>query len=416
MNDEELEYNGEESEFVQVEIDKNAVLSDIQLKNINEVVVKPRKKRKSKTNTSDISSMTEDETFEASPDDVKELYDELYNFLEKTTDLKLDTGVKDILPTGIDLVDGILGGGFASGALNVVIGPPGSGKSMFVGQFLGNIQKKYSGDIAIIYLDAEYSMSVARLFNLGVVQPKIRPHVGVTVEKLFQLLESLCTFKDKRKDDRPAIVVWDSIANTMCNKELETDDLNKVMGFKSRLYSFLVPKYVMKLSQYNVCLLAINQLRDIISINPYNKPTNDLKYMNQNQNMPGGKSIKFNTFQLIDLKQKSFDSKLVEKIGYNGIMSSMKCIKNKLYPSNIEVEIIGGLNHGFSNFWSNYKFLMDKKKIDTGQWHNLVNYPTKKYRVKEAPITYETDMDFRTAFDELVKDTIRKEILEPNEL
>lgn len=415
MSEEELEYS-EESEFTQVEIDKDAVLNDIKLKNADEITVKPKKKRKSKVNTSDISSMSEDEAFEASPDDVKELYDELYNFLEKTTDLKLDSGAKDIIPTGIDLVDAILGGGFASGALNVVIGPPGSGKSMFVGQFLGTAQKKYNGDIAIIYLDAEYSMSVARLFNLGVCQPKIRPHVGVTVEKLFQLLESICTFKDKRKEDNPAIIVWDSIANTMCNKELETDDLNKVMGFKSRLYSFLVPKYVMKLSQYNICLLAINQLRDIISINPYNKPTNDLKYMNQNQNMPGGKSIKFNTFQLIELKQKSFDSKLVEKIGYNGIMSGMKCIKNKLYPSNIDVEIIGGLNRGFSNFWSNYKFLMDKKKIDTGQWHNLVNYPTKKYRVKDAPSTYESDVDFKTAFDELVKETIRKEIIEPNEI
>jgi RecA/RadA recombinase len=259
-------------------------------------------------------------------------------------------------------------------------------------------------------------MSVARLFNLGVCQPKIRPHVGVTVEKLFQLLENICTFKDKRKEDNPAIIVWDSIANTMCNKELETDDLNKVMGFKSRLYSFLVPKYVMKLSQYNICLLAINQLRDIISINPYNKPTNDLKYMNQNQNMPGGKSIKFNTFQLIELKQKSFDSKLVEKIGYNGIMSGMKCIKNKLYPSNIDVEIIGGLNRGFSNFWSNYKFLMDKKKIDTGQWHNLVNYPTKKYRVKDAQNLYETDVDFQTAFKELVRNTINLEIIEPNSI
>lgn len=409
-----------DGEYVEAEINKEEVLGDIKLKvDVNDIVVKPKRKtkKKSKVDSNDIQLMTDDEAYESSPDDVKELYDEFYSFLEKTIDLKLDAGVKDIIPTGIDLVDAVLGGGFASGVLNIVVGPPGSGKSMLVGQTIGCGQEKYNGLIMTAYLDSEYSMSSARLANLGVIKPKIRPHVGVTVETLFQFLESVCTFKDKRKDDSPAIIAWDSIANTLSKKELEAEDINKVVGYRSRLYSFLIPKYAMKLSQYNVCLLAVNQLRDIIAINQYNKPSNDLKNMNQNQNMPGGKTIKFNAFQLVEVKQKSFPDELVKKTGFKGVLSGVKCIKNKLYPSNIEVEILGGLNHGFSNFWTNYKFLIDKKRLEYGgPYHNLINYPTKKYFVKDVQNLYATDMDFQTAFKELVRDTIYKEILQPNEL
>jgi predicted ATP-dependent serine protease len=61
---------------------------------------------------------------------------EFNSFLEDKTEIKSDTGVKDTIPTGIDLVDAILGGGFAIGTMGVIVGNPGSGKCLHYDEVL----------------------------------------------------------------------------------------------------------------------------------------------------------------------------------------------------------------------------------------------------------------------------------------
>ncbi len=63
-------------------------------------------------------------------DKTKELYEEFNSFLEDKTDIVPDLGEKITITTGIDLMDAILGGGFAVGALNIIVGNPGSGKCL----------------------------------------------------------------------------------------------------------------------------------------------------------------------------------------------------------------------------------------------------------------------------------------------
>ncbi len=344
----------------------------------------------------------------------KELYDEFSSFLENKADIREDTGVKVTISTGIDLVDAMLGGGFAVGGLNIIVGQPGSGKSMLAMQTLGQGQRQYAGKLIGGFLDAEESTTTLRLSNLGVRFPKLKPYVDITVEKVFKFVEGLCVFKEQKKIiETPSVVVWDSIANTLSQKERETDDPNTVIGYKARLLSILVPKYVAKCAQHNICLLAVNQLRDVLAIGQF-APPKDLKFMSATKDMPGGNVLKFNAFQLVEMKIKTaISEKGVEKsdnYGFEGVIVTMKCVKNKLFPPNVEIPVVGSFTTGFSNFWTNYNFLKQTKRLNSGAWNYLVSLPDKKFRTKDAPNLYKTDADFQKAFDVATKEAIKTEV------
>jgi len=347
---------------------------------------------------------------------VQELYDEFNAFIEKTTDNILDYTVKDTVSTGIDLIDAILGGGFAIGALNIIVGQPGSGKSMLAMQTMAQGQRQFKGKLLTSFLDSEEATTEVRLANLGVRYPRVKPYSDITVEKMFQFLESVCVFKhEKGILETPSIIIWDSIANTLSQKERETEDINSVIGYRARLLSILIPKYVAKCSKHNICLLAVNQLRDVLAMGQF-APAKDLKFMSQSKDMPGGNTLKFNAFQLIEVKIKTVigekTTEKAENYGFEGIIVSLKCVKNKLFPPNISIDVVGSFVTGFSNFWTNYNFLKTTKRLNAGAWNYLISYPEKKFRTKDAPELYKTDDTFREKFDEAAKEAIKTEIID----
>jgi len=343
------------------------------------------------------------------PSDVDKLYAEFSSFLKVKADISPEEGVKLTIPTGIEVLDAILGGGFAIGSMNIIVGQPGSGKSMLAIQTMASAQLTHKGLIAA-FLDSEEATTVIRMANLGVRNPKIKPYSGITVEKVFKLLEGICLFKEEKKIiDIPSVVIWDSIANTLSQREMEVEDINSVIGYKARLLSILVPKYVAKCSQYNILFLAVNQLRDVMSIGPFSAPK-ELKFMAAGKDMPGGNILRFNAFQLVDLKIKS--ALKPEMYGFDGILVTAKTVKNKLFSPNVSVNLIGDFRTGFSNFWTNYNFLVDTKRLQAGSWNFLISTPEKKFRTKDAPHLYNTDSEFKKAFDISVKEAIQKDLVE----
>jgi len=235
----------------------------------------------------------------------------------------------------------------------------------------------------------------------------------VTVEKVFQLLEGLSVFKSEKKIlDIPSMVIWDSIANTLSQKERETEDPNTVIGYKARLLSLLVPKYIAKLAQHNICLIAVNQLRDNIQMGQF-APAPDLKFMSSSKTMPGGNVLKYNAFHLLDMKIKSaIKDAEAEKYGFEGIKVTVRCVKNKLFQPNIPIVLFGSFVHGFSNFWTNYDLLKETDRLKAGAWNYLITHPDKKFRTKDAPTLYEEDEEFKNKYDEAVKEAIQIDIVE----
>ena len=121
----------------------------IKLKDV-EVKIKPVKKRntrKSKVSAQDVEDMSDKEVIETSSEEIKELYDEFNSFIENKTDVQIDNKSKDVIPTKIQVLDAALGGGFAIGTLNIIVGPPGCGKTMLAIRAMGRGQIKYGGNI-----------------------------------------------------------------------------------------------------------------------------------------------------------------------------------------------------------------------------------------------------------------------------
>jgi len=358
----------------------------------------------------EVTQMSDQEIENNMDQKTKDLYMEFNSFLEDKTEIKCDTGIKDTLPTGIEVVDAVMGGGFAIGSMGVITGNPGSGKTMLAIQAMGAAQRKYAGNILVSMLDSEEATTTVRMSNLGVRNPKIKPYNDITVEKVFKFLEGMCLYKEmKGIIETPSIIVWDSVANTLSQKEREAEDINSVIGYKGRLLSLLIPKYVAKLSLYNICLIAINQLRDIISIGN-SAPAKELKYMSQGKTMPGGNSFKFNAFHLLEMKAKETATR--EKFGFDGYFAEVVCVKNKLFPPNIKISVAGNFVTGFSNFWTNFKFLTENKRMITGAWNYLADLPNVKLRTKDAEETYNTNPLFKEAYNKAVSETIQTEIIE----
>ena len=399
---------------IEIEVIKEEILESIQVKpDSNEEIEEEKEPNQA---TTEIEEEKVDKKQEKHFAEVQDLYDEFSSFIKQKTDIVPDLGVKKTISTGIDLLDAILGGGFAVGAFSIIVGQPGSGKSMLAMQTMGQGQRQYNGKLLTAFLDSEEATTEIRLANLGVRYPKIKPHVDITVEKVFQFLEGLCIFKEERKIiDIPSVLVWDSIANTLSQKEREAEDVNSVIGYKARMLSILIPKYVARCAQHNICFLAVNQLRDVLSIGKF-APAKDLKLMSSTKDMPGGNVLKFNAFQLVEMKIKSIISPKTtessEKYGFEGIIVKLKCVKNKLFPPNIEIELVGSFVHGFSNFWTNYNFLKNSKRLNTGSWNYLVSLPDKKFRTKDAQTLYKTDIEFKEAFDNTVKESIQTDIID----
>ena len=360
----------------------------------------------------ELDGMSDEEVEVTAEDEIKDLYLEFSSFMEDKAKIKSDDGIKETIPTGIDVLDAAMGGGFAIGTLSMIAGNPGCGKSMLAIQAMASAQRKYLKNTLVGYLDSEEATTTIRMSNLGVRNPRIKPYTDITVEKVFKFIEGLCLYKElKGYMDQPSVIIWDSIANTLSQKEREVEDINSALGYKARMLSVLIPKYVSKLSIYNICLIAVNQLRDTISIGPFSSPK-ELNFMRQGKTIPGGNTLRYNAFHLLEMKVKSVVD--IEKFGFDGIVCEVKCVKNKLFPPNIPINIVGNFISGFDNFWTNYLYLIENKRLTSAAWCYLNSLPNMKFRTKEAKDLYLKDQTFKMAFDETVKETIKIELIDKN--
>jgi len=346
-------------------------------------------------------------------------------------------GMIETVSTGIDILDAILGGGIGIGTLTLIIGNPGTFKSTLLGNILSNAQKQFRGKMLGAYLDSENATTTERLYDLGVRYPKIKPRTEVTAEGVFKIIEAMCSYKESKKQeiikknndikkdktnkkdegiqevlDFPGVIGWDSVANTITEKELEDPSLRpeQVTGLRARILSSFLPRYISKMRDYRISLIAINQLRDKIDIG-MSKKANDLRWMGD-KTMPGGNSLKFNAFHLIALKAVAdLDP---TKYGFNGLKIKASCIKNKLFTPNIPVDLIINFNTGISNFFTNYEFLVECNRLQPKGWASLRTFPEVKWQgaYKAMALYNEDEKGFRKAWDEAVKEAIRTEIID----
>ncbi|KAJ1292658.1 hypothetical protein BS78_01G006800 [Paspalum vaginatum] len=153
--------------------------------------------------------------------------------------LKDVTGSKHFLPTGLEGVDTLLGGGLRQGQLTEVTGPSSSGKTQFCLHSASHVAAKHMG--VVMYLDTSNSFSPSRIATIidgtpGLfcqrgfdLQPKdvrlkniMRSIICESVfdvfalsEVLHQLEVSLLNDKEKNGGSRICLLIIDSISSLL---------------------------------------------------------------------------------------------------------------------------------------------------------------------------------------------------------
>jgi len=324
------------------------------------------------------------------------------------SDLKSELRAEDeslvtLHPTDVEIYDIFSGGGLPRGGFVEFVGNPGAGKTTLALQILGQVQK--TQDCIISIIDAERSITAKRLQAFGLDPNKvILVQRGITVEKIFDdRIQKIVAYKEKKKiKDLPVYILWDSIAHTPAEKELEVTDLNQAIGVKAKVLNNLLRKYDEMLLEYNITIIAINQLTSKVGMgNMYVKQVqiNGLG----DRTVPGGTGQYFVAFHFLALDKKSDLSG--SEFGFKGAIVQGKFLKNKAAVPFEDFYMVLDFKKGFNMFWTKFIYLKEAKIIKVnGGWYTLEGYTDesgklKKFRGSSSLEKYNTDPKFKEAFD-----------------
>lgn len=185
--------------------------------------------------------------------------------------------VEDWIPTLIPVFDkNMIGGIPASGRVSQALGKASSGKSTFAGTIIRNAIKM---GMVVVYFDIEGTQNDSRLEQLGVDTSKILTYTPVhkkdgsvqemSIEEVGRTMIQTLAQIHKLDPKRNTLFIWDSIAVTQSEMEVNTELGNQTMGQQAKALNVLSRKLQVNLIHNKGCLLAINQAReDINAMNP----------------------------------------------------------------------------------------------------------------------------------------------------
>lgn len=232
-----------------------------------------------------------------------------------------------VISSGVLSVDHASGiGGFPRGRIIEIYGGESGGKTTLCLQCIAQAQAA-GGDAA--FVDAEHALD-----------PKYAKKLGVNTDYLYvsqpdsgeQALEICETMVKSAKFD---IIVVDSVAALVPQKELEGEMGDAQMGLHARLMSQAMRKLCATVSKSNTLLIFINQVREKIGV-VYGNP----------EVTTGGRALKFYaSMRVVVNKGSAIKEGNPEKIV--GTDATIKFVKNKLAAPFQEAEVNMLYGRGF---------------------------------------------------------------------
>jgi recombination protein RecA len=195
--------------------------------------------------------------------------------------------VKEWLSTGSTVLDSIISnnpdadGGIPVGKLVEISGEAASGKSMLSYLILKDCLDK--GGIGVV-LDTEYSLNIEflKLLGIDVKENNFIYHNPHSIEEVFDTIESIIKSLRQRKENPLCCIIWDSVAATSSDVELEEDNGKNQIGIHARAISKGLRKVMPYIGNQRISLIFLNQLRVKVGIT-FGDP----------HVTPGGKAIPF---------------------------------------------------------------------------------------------------------------------------
>lgn len=243
-----------------------------------------------------------------------------------TNDGHIDN-VADWVKTGVPMIDYILGGkGFPVGRISEIYGEASSGKTAIAMHVLKQTIDR--GGLAMM-LDSEAAFSFDMAQKIGLDRTKLAYLKPKSLEEIWRLVEQSIAYAKLKAPNQLVTIVVDSIASAPSQDESANDIEKAEMGIRARINSKGLRKVNMEVSDNNICLILINQVRANIG-----------DMFGPKEMIPGGKGIDFAaTIKLKVSKGKIIkDESTSDKIPI-GQYVRLLCTKNKLANPHMDTEI-----------------------------------------------------------------------------
>jgi recombination protein RecA len=258
-----------------------------------------------------------------------------------------------VIPTGSIALDVALGiGGLPRGRVVEIYGPESSGKTTLTLHAIANAQA--AGGIAA-FIDAEHALDPEYAKALGVDIDALLVSQPDTGEQALEIADMLI------RSGSIDLIVVDSVAALVPRAEIEGEMGDSHVGLQARLMSQALRKLTGALSQTQMTMIFINQLREKIGV-----------FFGSPETTSGGKALKFYASVRLDIRRIET---LKEGTNAVGNRTRVKVVKNKMAPpfKQAEFDILYGV--GISR---------EGSLIDFGVEHEIV-------RKSGAWYTYEGD-------------------------
>lgn len=214
----------------------------------------------------------------------------------------------DAISTGclsLDLATGI--GGIPRGRIVEIYGPESSGKTTLAQHIVAEVQKL--GGIAA-FVDAEHALDPEYAQKIGVNIGEMLLSQPDSGEQALDIVETLV------RSNAVDVIVVDSVAALVPQKEIEGDMGDQHMGLQARLMSQALRKLTAIISKTKTVVIFINQIRNKIGV-----------FFGNPETTTGGNALKFYCSVRIEVRRAA-QIKQGEKIIGNRV--KVKIVKNKV--------------------------------------------------------------------------------------
>ncbi len=214
----------------------------------------------------------------------------------------------DVVSTGclsLDIATGI--GGVPRGRVMEIFGPESSGKTTLAQHIVAEVQK--TGGIAA-FVDAEHALDPEYAGKIGVNVKEMLLSQPDSGEQALEIVETLV------RSNAVDVVVVDSVAALVPQKEIEGEMGDQHMGLQARLMSQALRKLTAAIAKTKTVVIFINQIRSKIGV-----------FFGNPETTTGGNALKFYASMRIEVRRAA-QIKQGERIIGNRVKA--KVVKNKV--------------------------------------------------------------------------------------
>lgn len=289
--------------------------------------------------------------------------------------------VNEWIPTGSRWLDSIICrgqmAGIPVGRFTELAGLSGAGKSFMAAQIGAQAQKMGH---CVVYFDAESAINTEFLQKCGIDIDGAFLYVqAVSVEKILETIETLM-------EDHPDVqflFIWDSVAATASEKELEGDfNPQSTMAVKPRIFSKMLAKLAGPIANHGCTMLMINQLKTNIS-------TNTWEMLAEPYFTPGGKALIYAYSLRIWLTKRNRKAAHVEQNGVRiGSEVRARLPKSRFGTENRECtfKILWGDKVGIQDeeSWLEALRASGSERFKPGAWNKMYDRSGKEFKFQRA--------------------------------